>query len=79
MSNMNISVASGIGGSGQLCYCNSLEVGVILLRNRELREEIHLEGCPGQLNAWQGTQKAYGFSQQVFVLACILYIISFTF
>lgn len=71
MTNLNIPVAPGVRGSKPAtCCCNCHEVGFILLRGGELSEEIHYESGPGKLNAWQGAQRAFGFSQQVFALAC---------
>lgn len=57
MTNMSIPVASGIGGSEPATCWNRHEVGLILLKGRELSEEIHYESGPGELNAWQGCRE----------------------
>lgn len=66
MTNMNIPVAAGAGGSEPLVVGTAMKL-VLYYCEAELSEEIHSEGGPGKLNSWQGAQKASGFSQQALV------------
>lgn len=67
-----IPVAPGMGGSEPAtCYWNSHGAGFILLKGRELSEEIHYEGGPGKLNAWQWAQKVFGLPLPAGVCSCI--------
>lgn len=74
MTNVNIPVAPGIGGSESVTCWGSHGVGFILLKGRELSEEIPYEGGLGKLNAWQWAQKAFGLLLRAGTCSCLCVI-----